>query len=159
MFNFTTVVFDGTSPTFYFTNTSGRNTSSSNTKNVLQVCQSSGYYSVDHFESKMQHEHMHSYQPLHCYKHLMMLYTISSYEPPSPWLPPLANTSHVYTILNLVHRPGLWRDQISCPLTTSWGAYKGHGLLAKTAGRKIAPAANTEVHWLHKEKDKISESQ
>ena len=30
MFNFTTVVFDGTSPTFYFTNTSGLNTSSSN---------------------------------------------------------------------------------------------------------------------------------
>ena len=30
MFNFTTVVFDGTSPTFYFTNTSGWNTSSSN---------------------------------------------------------------------------------------------------------------------------------
>ena len=29
MFNFTTVVFDGTSPTFYFTNTSGWNTSSS----------------------------------------------------------------------------------------------------------------------------------
>ena len=28
MFNFTTVVFDGTSPTFYFTNTSGWNTSS-----------------------------------------------------------------------------------------------------------------------------------
>jgi len=26
MFNFTTVVFDGTSPTFYFTNTSGWNT-------------------------------------------------------------------------------------------------------------------------------------
>ena len=31
MFNFTTVVFDGTSPTFYFTKTSGWNTSSSNT--------------------------------------------------------------------------------------------------------------------------------
>ena len=30
MFNFTIVVFDGTSPTFYFTNTSGWNTSSSN---------------------------------------------------------------------------------------------------------------------------------
>ena len=30
MFNFTTVVFDGTSPTFYFTNTSGWNSSSSN---------------------------------------------------------------------------------------------------------------------------------
>jgi len=30
MFNFTTVVFDGTSPTFYFTNTSGWNTSSFN---------------------------------------------------------------------------------------------------------------------------------
>ena len=29
MFNFTTVVFDGTSPAFYFTNTSGWNTSSS----------------------------------------------------------------------------------------------------------------------------------
>ena len=29
MFNFTIVVFDGTSPTFYFTNTSGWNTSSS----------------------------------------------------------------------------------------------------------------------------------
>ena len=29
MFNFTTVVFDGTSPTFYFTNTSGWNTSNS----------------------------------------------------------------------------------------------------------------------------------
>jgi len=29
MFNFTAVVFDGTSPTFYFTNTSGWNTSSS----------------------------------------------------------------------------------------------------------------------------------
>ena len=28
MFNFTIVVFDGTSPTFYFTNTSGWNTSS-----------------------------------------------------------------------------------------------------------------------------------
>ena len=30
MFNFTTVVFDGTSPTFYFTNTLGWNTTSSN---------------------------------------------------------------------------------------------------------------------------------
>ena len=29
MFNFTTVVFDGTSPAFYFTDTSGWNTSSS----------------------------------------------------------------------------------------------------------------------------------
>jgi len=29
MFNFTTVVFDGTSTAFYFTNTSGWNTSSS----------------------------------------------------------------------------------------------------------------------------------
>ena len=34
MFNFTIVVFDGTSPTFYFTNTSGWNTSSS-PRNVL----------------------------------------------------------------------------------------------------------------------------
>jgi len=31
MFNFTTFVFDGTSPAFYFTNTSGWNTSSSKT--------------------------------------------------------------------------------------------------------------------------------
>jgi len=30
MFNFTTVMFEGTSPAFYFTNTSGWNTSSSN---------------------------------------------------------------------------------------------------------------------------------
>ena len=35
MFNFTTVVFDGTSPTFYFTNTSGWNTSISNLLGVL----------------------------------------------------------------------------------------------------------------------------
>ena len=35
MFNFTTVVFDGTSPTFYFTNTSGWNTSSSDKCLVL----------------------------------------------------------------------------------------------------------------------------
>ena len=34
MFNFTIVVFDGTSPTFYFTNTSGWNTSSSVKKGV-----------------------------------------------------------------------------------------------------------------------------
>jgi len=39
---------------------------------------------MNHFESKMQHQHMHTYQPLHFYKHLMMLYNISSYEPPSP---------------------------------------------------------------------------
>ena len=37
MFNFTTVVFDGTSPTFYFTNTSGWNTSSSNCRQCLLV--------------------------------------------------------------------------------------------------------------------------
>ena len=35
MFNFTIVVFDGTSPTFYFTNTSGWNTSSSNDPETL----------------------------------------------------------------------------------------------------------------------------
>ena len=46
MFNFTTVVFDGTSPNLYFTNTSGWNTSSSNvTNNVkramfLNICSS-----------------------------------------------------------------------------------------------------------------------
>ena len=38
MFNFTTVVFDGTSPTFYFTNTSGWNTSSSNAHVWLNTC-------------------------------------------------------------------------------------------------------------------------
>ena len=37
MFNFTTVVFDGTSPTFYFTNTSGWNTSSIDEVKVSHV--------------------------------------------------------------------------------------------------------------------------
>ena len=37
MFNFTTVVFDGTSPTFYFTNTSGWNTSSSNIDTIYNT--------------------------------------------------------------------------------------------------------------------------
>ena len=36
MFNFTIVVFDGTSPTFYFTNTSGWNTSRSKVLNELK---------------------------------------------------------------------------------------------------------------------------
>ena len=36
MFNFTTVVFDGTSPTFYFTNTSGWNISSSKLWNFTE---------------------------------------------------------------------------------------------------------------------------
>ena len=41
MFSFTTVVFDGTSPTFYFTNTSGWNTSNSNTSiHFRQLCNS-----------------------------------------------------------------------------------------------------------------------
>jgi len=39
MFNFTTVVFDGTSPAFYFTNTSGWKTSSSNNCRTLVVQQ------------------------------------------------------------------------------------------------------------------------
>ena len=49
MFNFTTVVFDGTSPIFYFTNTSGWNTSSSKEKFIFYISVSQKFLSAEPF--------------------------------------------------------------------------------------------------------------
>jgi hypothetical protein len=83
-------------------------------------------------------------------RHYKVLWSISSYKPPTGLVLPMTYANPSYFTLVWVHRPGLWGHQISCPLTISCGGTRTWATGKNQ--RQENNCSSKSACWLHKRK-------